>query len=634
MRILNLAIQNMKRSFRNYSSLVFSLSFTIIIFFNFQNLLCSDIFIGLGQHNKDYIEILVQVLSFIMGCFLFFFIWYATNVFLTRRKKEIGIYVFMGLTNQKIGTLYMWEMTIVGLVTLVLGIGLGMITSRLFQMILLAVSEIAVEIGFHFSLQPVLSTAAVYLVIYLLFVGKGYYHIVKSSVLDMVTASRQNEFVKQNPILLVLKALLGTGILAAGYYIAIKDGGYEVFTNVLSAVILVVAGIYLIFGGLMPLLFQGLAARKRFLYHRERILWINNVIFRMKKNYRTYAMVCVLMLCSVTVLATSFAFKNRYKNMINFRNTYTFQLLSNQTGLDERARALIEEDNRIAYGNQIDILQLDASLVSAMFEESGYCFVAYSQLKQAAEEVGLSFELPEPASDEVVNVEQLHMLDLFTDKSNIQVTVNGKTYRQIQQTSVPYLGYLQELLSFYMVNDEEYERLSQLGIQLHTYNYRIEDIYNFEASREKLDVLVSNTDENYTGRITIDPYNNDIEWIKVSYSLCIFLFMVFIMASGSILFMKLYNDAFEEKDRFIVLMKMGISKKELRRAVSKQLLAIYAGPFLLMAVSSWFSVHALEKLMVERLLSVNIVSVTVILLFLALCWLISVPVYLKNAGAE
>lgn len=354
----------------------------------------------------------------------------------------------------------------------------------------------------------------------------------------------------------------------------------------------------------------------------------------MKKNYRTYAMVCVLMLCSVTVLATSFAFKNRYKNMINFRNTYTFQLLSNQTGLDERARALIEEDNRIAYGNQIDILQLDASLVSAMFEESGYCFVAYSQLKQAAEEVGLSFELPEPASDEVVNVEQLHMLDLFTDKSNIQVTVNGKTYRQIQQTSVPYLGYLQELLSFYMVNDEEYERLSQLGIQLHTYNYRIEDIYNFEASREKLDVLVSNTDENYTGRITIDPYNNDIEWIKVSYSLCIFLFMVFIMASGSILFMKLYNDAFEEKDRFIVLMKMGISKKELRRAVSKQLLAIYAGPFLLMAVSSWFSVHALEKLMVERLLSVNIVSVTVILLFLALCWLISVPVYLKNAGAE
>lgn len=634
MNMFGLARQNMKHGFRNYSSLVLSLAFTIMIFFNFQNLIFSDMFIGLGQRNKDYIEILVQALSFVMGCFLFFFIWYATNVFLTRRKKEIGIYVFMGLTNQRIGRLYMLEMTMVGLVTLALGIGFGIITSQLFQMILLAVSDIAVEIGFHFSWQPVLITCGVYLVIYLLFVAKGYYNIVKSSVLDMVSASRRNESVKQNMLLLVLKAFLGTVILISGYFLAVKDGGNEVLANVLAAVVLVVTGIYLIFGGLMPILFQGLAARKVFLYCRERTLWINNVIFHMKKNYRTYAMVCVLMLCSVTVLATSFAVKNRYENMSNFRNTYTFQLLSNQPDLEERARALIEEDNEIAYSSRINILQLDSSLVDTFFPESNYGVVAWSSLEQAAREAGLDFALPQPEDDEVISVEQLHVLSLITDRSNLQVSINGKGYHQLQETTVPYLGYLQENMSFYMVNDAEYERLLPLGVQLYTYNYRIRDIYNYEVSKDKLDVLVSNTEENYTGRVAIDPNDSDREWMKVSYSLCIFLFMVFIMAGGSILFMKLYNDAFEEKERFSVLMKMGVSKRVLRRAVSKQLLATYGGPFLLMTISSYFSVHALEKMMIARLLSVNIVSVAVILAFLVLCYLVSVPVYLKNAGVE
>ncbi|MFR2767056.1 MAG: FtsX-like permease family protein [Thomasclavelia sp.] len=79
-------------------------------------------------------------MSFVLGCFMLFFIWYATNVFLTKRKKEIGIYVFMGLTNQKIGKLYAIETIFLGLVALVLGVGFGIITSKLFVMITMAIS--------------------------------------------------------------------------------------------------------------------------------------------------------------------------------------------------------------------------------------------------------------------------------------------------------------------------------------------------------------------------------------------------------------------------------------------------------------------------------------------------------------
>ncbi len=632
MSMMKLAIQNFKSSFKNYLALILSLAFTILIFLNFQNLVYSKAFAILGEQNKNNTDILLQVLSFVLGCFMFFFIWYSTNVFLTKRKKEIGIYVFMGLTNQKIGKLYMLESAMIGFSAMVLGVGSGILTTRLFQMILLAISEITVDIEFRFTLQPIIITMGVYLVMYLIFVLKGYASIVRSSVLDMVSANRQNEYVKQNSWVLIAKAFAGVGILAAGYYYAIKEGGQEVMGNVFLAVILVVIGVYLLFGGLIPFVFQRLAKSKRFLYQRQRTLWVNNVIFRMKKNYRTYAMVCVLMLCSVTALATGFAMKNRYNNIIHFRNTYTFQILSNRQEMDSEIAERIEKDNDIAYRSQISVLNLDSSLFDTSYVSGQNALLSYTQVKKLAQEAHLEFDLEEPEDGEIISVTQLHLLSLITDISNITVGINGKEYHQIAETSVPYLGYLQEIMSYYIVNDHEYEQLLPLGQQLYTYNYRISDIYNYEASLDELNAIVSNTEDNYTARVAIDPNSSDIEWIKILYSICIFMFMVFILASGSILFMKLYNDAFEEKERYAVLRKLGFSRETLKKAIASELKSAYAVPFLVMTVSSYFSVHALEKMMYTSLLAINLISVAVIFLFFLFCYCLSLSVYQKNIG--
>ena len=634
MSMMKLALWNFKSSFKNYLAIILSLAFTILVFLNFQNIVYSDIFEGLGGDNKRYIDIIIQVISFVLGCFMFFFLWYSTNVFLTKRKKEIGIYVFMGLTNQKIGRMYMIETAMIGISSMVLGVGFGMLTTWLFQMILLAISDITVDISFQISPMPVLVTIGIYMVMYLIFVIKGYINIVRSSVLEMVSAFRQNEYVRQSRILLGIKTVLGLGVLFSGYYLAIKEGGQEVMGNVFAAVVLVVTGVYLLFGGFLPLLFQRLAKKKEFLYQKERNLWINNVIFRMKKNYRTYAMTCVLMLCSVTALATGFAMKVRYESMVHFRNTYTYQILSNQEGMDEAIRSLIEKDNGIDYGTQAAILNIDPSLMDTRFQYSSYSILSYSQIKKLAEEGGMEFELKEPADDEIIQVTQLHLLSLLTDRSNETVCINGKTYRQIEDTSTPYLGYLQEQISFYMVNDEEYQKLCPLGEELYTYNYRIADIYNFADSLDELDTITSNTDENYTARVAIDPNSSEIEWIKVLYTICIFMFMVFILASGSILFMKLYNDAFEEKERYQILKKLGISGKTLKRSLSHELKAAYALPFLVMMISAYFSVHALEKMMYTDLIVIYLISVGVIFGFFFICYLMSVSVYAKNAGVE
>ncbi|MCI8294379.1 MAG: ABC transporter permease [Lachnospiraceae bacterium] len=635
MSMTRLAFLNFKQSFRNHLALIVSQAFTVLVLFNFQVILSSDAFVVLGTRNKAYIDMLVQMVSFVLGCFMFFFIWYSTDVFLTSRKKAIGLYVFMGLSNEKIGQMYLIETLLTGLSALALGLGFGHLSAGLFQMLLLTFSQLEVEILFLPGPKPMLTTALIYLAIDLLFSVKGYLDIARSSVLSLLSAARQTDHVRQSPILLWVRAILGTGILSLGYGLALKEAREGVMANALAAVILVTAGVYLLFSGAIPVCLAAAAADKKRLYQKQRVLWVNSMLFRMRKNHRTYAIVCVLLLCSVTALATGFAMKDRYETIVHFEDTYTFQLLSSLTDLDERARSLIEEESPVAVSTRMPILYVDASLIEDDSYYSYYAILSYPRLEELAEAAGLDFPFEGLADDEVIQVGHPTLLSLITDQDHKDVRIGGQTFHQIADSTIPYLGYLQERMRFYVVSGPVYERLLPLGQEVHTYSYKIADPSRFPQVRDRLDGLVQNHKDRGLppiARVAIDPASNELDWIKVLYSLCLFMFMVFILASGSILFMKLYNDAFEERERFQTILKMGFDRKLIKRAIAAELGMTYALIFLVMGISSFFSVGALGKMMFTDLTLVNLLSGAVVLGGLGLWYLLSVWAYGKNAG--
>ena len=430
----------------------------------------------------------------------------------------------------------------------------------------------------------------------------------------MVSANRQNEYVKQNKVILFLKAILGIIILILGYYYAIKEGGMETMANALLAVILVIIGVYLLFGGFIPLIYQTLASNKKFLYKKQRTLWINQIIFRMKKNYRTYAIVTVLMICALTALATGVAMHERCQMIHDFENVYTYQIFSQQANLQNEFMQVIEEHNDVQYSSYIEMLQIEGSYASTTHQKNTFALIPYSQLKELAQDSHQTFELKQPKNDEVIDLAHQYILSLITTDELEDVQIQNQVYDTIQRTTVPYLGYLQEQVSFYCVSDEEYERLKSAGATLYVYNYKIENTKMLNASVEDIQ-----QHQDCAGLIKIDPQNDSTQWIQMLYPVCI-------------IFMKLYNDAFEEKERYRVLRKIGISTKTLKAGVQKELLLTYIVPFLLMSLSSYFSVHALANMMQTDLLSVNILSVGVIAIFFVVCYGLSVVIYCQNAG--
>lgn len=619
MSMLRLSFLNFRNGFKSYLSLVLSLSFSIMILYNFQNIIYSEAFAVLGQHNKQYIDMLIQAVSIVLICFLFFFVWYATNVFLTRRKREIGIYIFMGMSNRRIGSLYMIEISFVGITALVAGIGFGALFAGLFQMIMGAVAGTEIDVSFGVSFKPVAFTAVLFLIVYVIFVLRGYWNIARSSVLSMISAVRQNEYVQKKGAVLFVKAAVGILVLAAGYFLANKGGRQTMLESALLAVVFVIIGVYLLFGGLIPLFFQMLAGQKSYLYRRQRCLWVNQTIFRMRKNYRTYAMVCIIGICSATALATGFAMRERYHNMILFDHQYTFQFLTNQQNIGEQAARLIQGETEIACQTALTALSVD--------EE--HLVLSYSDVKRAAQECG-AVGLQEPADDETISLSHQILLSFIAGSESVSVRLGDMVFQETEIIREPYIGYMQKMGCFYVVSDAAYERLRQQSECLYIYSYKIADDTAFERVRAAVDVLISNTDENFTARVAADPFDNELEWVKVLYALCIFMFLVFIVAGGCIMFMKLYNDSYEERERYLVLKKLGFSPRTLAASIAHELLSAYMLPFVVLTVSAYFSVNALGKMMRTNLFSIYLVSMGVVFAVFVLCYVCSVVMYRKN----
>lgn len=634
MSLFKLAYSNFKRSVKNYVALIISLSFSIFTFFNFQNIVFSNAMDILKEKNSEYISIIIQVISIVLVIFVFFFIWYATNVFLVQRKKDIGIFTFMGLDNGKIGKMYVIEVGMIALLSLIIGLGSGILFSKLFTMVLLKISDISVDVSFTFSIIPVIITVVLFSSIFVVMIIKGYINILRSSVLEMLSAAKHNELKEEKSIWSLLKVIIGLTLISIGYYCALQVGDMSSFIYILYAVILVITGIYFLYNGVIPFIIRKLAKNKSFLYQKGRTLWVNNLAFRLRKNYRAYAMVTILMICSVTVLATSFAMKQRYDNISHFRETYSYSVVSTKPLDGKEVAKGIEQNNGIEYYANFSYISLDQNIVKTKYIYNNNGIVSYSQLKKAAKDANIEFDIPKLNNNQVVNLTRLYLMDISDSVDDPKVQISGVDYQIVEETSVSYLGLLQENINTYVVSDDTYESLKNKGQEYYLYNYKIKDPYNYLASKDYLDSLIQEGPTDHVSYLANDPNGGDIAWVRVLYSICIFLFLVFILASGSIIFMKLSNEAFEDKERYTILKKLGVSERVLVKSIRNEIRFAYYCPFILMVISSYFSVHALANVMKTELYTINIISAVVILGMFYIIYNISVLTFKRKVLSD
>lgn len=609
MSIFSIAFNNFKNNIKTYTMFFISMIFSVIILNNFIILLDGEALTILGETNVSYTKMILRMISLILGIFMFFFIWYTSNVFLRNRKKEIGLFTFMGVDLRTIGKIYFTEMMLIGLSSCLIGIGAGALFSKFFQMIVFAVANFNVDVKFEVTVNSILNTFLIFMSIFFIMSIKGFINIASSKVIDLLNDSKKIEKMPKINVFTYIIAIISIGLIAYGYYLVFSSK-----MNAVKTLVLVCIGTYGLFYAVIPIVLNSLINNKNILYKGENIITINSLAYRIKKNYTTYATIVILTACTITVLGTSVSMRKLYSMSEENDQLFSISFSSSNAINNEK---ISKEVTKVLGEKKFD-LKTDVLMVKDNIQngKQKYIVLPYDKFNSILKSNGYEKDL-EKVNKEMVQGDKAIYIQrpgtLATLVKANKVTVGDKTF-EISESDIRF-KVLGSLINYpaVVVNNSQYEKLKNSGEMLNFYGIKIKD------DKELLDKDILNK----IG-VRLKPYLRDdinfqigiyktqgVEWLKLTYAIGTFLFLVFILAEASIIYIKIYSDANDDKEKYKILKNIGVSKKDLGRAIRKEVSLFYILPLSIGLLHSFFAIQALGRFLSENLNLTFIISVLV-----------------------
>ena len=474
MSIFSIAYNNFKNNIKIYTMFFISMIFSVVVLSNFLIMMDGDAMKVLGEMNEGYSKLILKLITVILVIFMFFFIWYASNIFLKNRKKEIGIYAFMGLDSFIIGKIYFIEMMLIGISSLIIGTTIGVVLSKFFQIIVFKIADFNIDVTFSVKLNSIIYTIVIFMFIFLFMSIKGFISIVRSKIVDLLNASKKQEKMPKVNFLIYIIAIISVILIGYGYFLINKQA-----TNALKTLILVCIGTYGLFGAVFPIVFNFLINKKSILYNGENIITINNLAYRFRKNYTVYATIAILTATTTTVLGTAFSMKTRYENIQRNIQVYSLAISSTDDFNTEKIAEDLKNVGKEKYSVETKVLKVNNTLKNVEDNpKDEYIVISYEDLFNILKTNGDEKELDKfdeemVKDNNVIYIERPGTLISFlTNKKDIKL--NDINFNISKSTRTRVFG---EALNYatIVVNNDEYERLKETGTEIKFYGIKIEN---------------------------------------------------------------------------------------------------------------------------------------------------------------
>lgn len=630
MGIFEIAYNNFKSNLRTYTAFFISMIFSVVVLTNFELLQYGEaIKVLQGENAKFTSSVLISVIV-ILSVFLFFFIWYATNIFLKNRSKEIGILSFMGLDLYTIGKIYFIESILIGISSCISGIIIGIITSRFFQAIIIKLSGFDIKVASTLSFKAIISTIIIFMAIFTIMTIKGFITICRSSVINLINTSKKEDKTPKVGIGLYLLAIVSIIILGYGYYKSLNIRNGNIF-SVVPVIIIIIIGTYGLFESVLPVIINLIMKNKNILFNGDNIIAINNINYRLNKNYKTYAIISIIITATISTLGAAVAFKSIQENDQSQRNIYTVSIVSSDKNEinKENIDNIIKATNKIKYEVNPKLLVLE-NPNSKYIDDKQQIIMKYSDFENILKVNGNKKELQKYNKDlvkgnNVITLKSPQTIMSFAAKER-KVNINGQDYNITKgEIKTPVLG-TGVSNSIIVVNDEVYSKLQDKGSNIYFYGAKVESENRSDKMFENLQAKL-----NLQNGYIMNGYKAQTEsqWIKFAYAVLVFLFIVFAIVAGSIIYMKIYNDAYEDKEKYKTLIKIGATYNEINRAILKEVSMFYILPMISAGVSSYFALRLAGDLMMSNLFSIYILSMIICFIIFVIYGILSVSKFKK-----
>ncbi|WP_291579449.1 FtsX-like permease family protein [Clostridium sp. UBA6640] len=615
MNSFKMALKNFKNNIRVYYIHLIAMTISVAILFNFQSLRYGETIKSFDKVAEGYCSIMLKTITIMLIVFLGFFIWFSTNIFLKQRKKEIGIYAFMGIDNYQIGKIFFFETLLLGLFSILLGIVIGIFSTKLFQMIVIKASGFQTESNFDITFESIGSTILIFLVIFLIMSLKGFINIARCKLIDLFNAARKEDKMPKIGVLIYIIAIISIIIIVLGYrnaYLAADN-----FNKTLTALILIILGTYGLLGAALPVVLKHLIKRKSFFYKGVNVISISNIAYRIRTNYKTYATVVILAAATITALGTAITMNHTYKNRMKNKYLYTFSYASTKDINEKSIKNAIEKSNhKITKEVKLNLLYSDN--IDGYNKYGFISFVKYSDFIRALKELG-NYELVNSMNSNLteenrcIYVQKAGTLaTLSLGEKTGEFIVDNKQFLVSEKIKIPFLGgiYPSDLL---IINDRKYSELEGKLKKINFYGIRVDNEENTKVLTKELESMVDKDRNNSMHYFYLDKKDSD-SWVKFVYVIGCFLAIVFAVATGSIVYFKIFDDANNDKEKYKILIKLGIDDNDIAASVNKQISIFFILTLTLGILHSIFAIRILSKMLFEDLTKTFIITVLIFII--------------------
>ena len=577
MTLFDLALKNIHRNMKSYSLYIGSTVFSILIYFTFATLKYSEDISGMAETSKQ-IKGVMSGSAFVLMIFVAVFILYSNSYFMKKRKKEVALYSLLGVRKKSIGYLLFFENMVIGLLSLVVGVVLGFLLSRALLTILLKLMGLDIVAGFAFSMDALMNTGIVFIIIFLFTSLMGYRIIYQFKLIDLFHAEKKGEEV---PKARVLTAIAGVSALAAAYYIALEDFLESKVWDMLGlatpiAIIgLTVIGSFLLFHSVLVYVLSVLKGNPRWAWRGLHMMTTSQLLYRIRGNAKTLTIITVLSATTITSGGAVFGVYYNAEKSVQEYSPYTFMWEGEKQDINS---SIIESE--VSFKSKTVRIPLDSY-------EMEYAVIDETTFEKLAKNLAWSDIQELRQQDEVFVIDAFYD-ERWSEKLDL-ITINGADY--------PVAAFYDKALfnagtlggTALVVPDKLYDEINSeekliQGVQVSDYKKQV-------AVSDKL----ASTTENFSSA-TAD-YKGTIESSGALLFVGSFLGLVFLVATGSIIFFKMMTEAEEDKAKYAILHKIGVSNKDMKGTIQGQVGVIFAVPLILGIIHGSVALAAVSKLL-------------------------------------
>ena len=580
------AFNNVLRNKRLYVAYFLSSLFTVMVFFTFANFAFHPTLSG-GEMKSSVISGMT-VAGGIIYVFSFFFILYSMSAFLRSRKKEFGVLMIQGMSNQQIRWMVFLENMLIGFFSTVLGILLGLVFSK--GILLVAENMLVLDQGLHFYV-PFMAIILTFISFIVLFLVISIFVTIVLRTNKLVQLIKGDQVEKSEPKANIWLTLIAVLLLGSGYAIALIVEGVEVVMALIPVVLLVTLGTYLLFSQLSVYVIRKLKGNKLLFWKKTNMLLFSDLSYRMKDNARAFFMVAIISTVAFSAIGTLVGFQSLLTDGIKKANPISFVYYGYEDA--EASDVTLIEDTLKKYELTYD----EAEIAIPYYEHEEYgtsvAIVNTSTYNAFARLSGEREIILQP--NDVITVEQstANMMVMEPLDTHPIVLADGseiKVNKETNNTAVQ--GVLPEMDPYYIVGEEVENQLDVPDEELDYMAWQVIDGDKesiIEAGEELSTEIPSLNSIDYT------VYDINKMWSPVLF-VGLFIGVVFFVSAGSFLYFRLYADLDDDKRKFIAINKIGLTTGEMNRVISKQVAILFFTPIIVALIHGAVALTALSHM--------------------------------------